>query len=54
MRATSEVGRVKREQRRKSLPQGWAWLRRLRSGRGWIPPLKPALNLNQLRRIAYL
>ncbi len=31
-----------------------AWLRRLLGRRAWAPPAKPALNLNRIRRIAYL
>jgi hypothetical protein len=31
-----------------------AWLRRLLGRRAWTPPPKPAVNLNRIRRIAYL
>lgn len=31
-----------------------SWLRRLLGRRAWTRPIKPVLNLNQIRRIAYL
>ncbi len=50
MQAATEV---KRERRRAPRP-GWRWLYRLLRQPAWAPPARPALNLHQLRRIAYL